>query len=97
MKLLITCIVLLVPLSVFAVTTGSSAGSAEQTDQHAEPTSHSSQANGGERVFKTNCARCHTPPMSLSPQITGTIVMHMRVRAHLSRRDEQLLLEYLAP
>jgi cytochrome c5 len=51
----------------------------------------------GERVFTTHCRRCHTPPMSLPPRITGTIIMHMRERARLSRGDEQLLLRYLAP
>ena len=51
----------------------------------------------GEEVFMANCSRCHIPPMSLSPRITGTVIMHMRVRARLSREDEQLLLKYLAP
>jgi cytochrome c5 len=51
----------------------------------------------GERVFMVNCARCHTPPMTLPPRITGTVVMHMRVRERLSRSDEQSLLKYLAP
>ena len=51
----------------------------------------------GEKVFMANCSRCHTPPMALSPRVTGTIVAHMRVRARLSRKDEQLLLNYLAP
>jgi cytochrome c5 len=51
----------------------------------------------GERVFMANCSRCHVPPMSITPRITGTIIMHMRTRARLSRRDEQLLLKYLAP
>jgi cytochrome c5 len=51
----------------------------------------------GEEVFKANCGRCHMPPMILSPRITGTVVMHMRVRARLSRQDEKLLLKYLAP
>jgi hypothetical protein len=44
-----------------------------------------------------NCSRCHTPPMSISPRITGTVIMHMRTRARLSRLDEQLLLKYMAP
>jgi mono/diheme cytochrome c family protein len=48
----------------------------------------------GERVFEQNCARCHNAPDGLSPRITGTIVRHMRVRANLSRHDEQLLLQY---
>jgi cytochrome c5 len=51
----------------------------------------------GEEVFKANCARCHTPPMSISPRITGTVIMHMRTRARLSRQDEKLLLKYMAP
>jgi len=51
----------------------------------------------GEQVFKSQCSRCHTPPMSISPRITGTIIMHMRARARLSRQDEQLLLKYMAP
>jgi cytochrome c5 len=54
-------------------------------------------AKTGEQVFMTNCSRCHLPPMSLSPRITGTVIMHMRVRARLSREDEKLLLNYLAP
>lgn len=54
-------------------------------------------AKTGEQVFMTNCSRCHVPPMSLSPKITGTVLMHMRVRARLSRDDEKLLLKYLAP
>ncbi len=53
--------------------------------------------NPGERAFQENCSRCHRPPMALSPRITGTVVMHMRVRARLSRKDEELLLKYLAP
>lgn len=51
----------------------------------------------GERIFRTNCARCHNPPMTLPPRITGTVILHMRVRARLSHADEQLLLKYLAP
>lgn len=51
----------------------------------------------GERVFVQNCARCHTPPEGFSPRISGTIVLHMRVRANLSARDEQELLRYFNP
>lgn len=57
---------------------------------------HTAQPTG-EEVFNNNCSRCHMPPMAISPRITGTIVMHMRTRARLSREDEQLLLKYLAP
>ena len=55
------------------------------------------EQKSGEQVFMQNCSRCHKPPMTISPRITGTVVMHMRVRAKLSREDEQALLHYLAP
>jgi hypothetical protein len=61
------------------------------------PSSPESGQKTGEQVFMENCSRCHKPPMTISPRITGTIVMHMRVRAKLSRQDEQALLRYLAP
>jgi mono/diheme cytochrome c family protein len=54
-------------------------------------------AQRGERVFADNCSRCHRPPMTIPPQATGTVIMHMRVRARLSSRQEQDLLRYLAP
>jgi cytochrome c553 len=63
----------------------------------AQAQSAATSADLGEAVFAANCARCHTPPMTLSPRITGTIVLHMRTRARLSRKDEKLLLQYLAP
>jgi hypothetical protein len=53
--------------------------------------------NQGERLFQMNCSRCHMPPMSISPRTTGTILMHMRTRARLSREDEQALLKFMAP
>ncbi|MCU1226244.1 MAG: hypothetical protein JWQ42_4337 [Edaphobacter sp.] len=51
----------------------------------------------GASVFQQNCSRCHRPPMSVSPRVTGAVIMHMRVRARLSQEDEQLLLKYMAP
>jgi cytochrome c5 len=51
----------------------------------------------GDDVFKANCSRCHMPPMSISPRTTGTIIMHMRTRARLSREDELKLLKFMAP
>jgi len=58
---------------------------------------HGAAADAGEKVFMANCARCHTPPMTLSPRVTGAVMQHMRVRARLSTKDQQLLLKYLAP
>ena len=51
----------------------------------------------GERVFKQNCFRCHAEPEGFSPSISGTIVLHMRVRASLSQREEKQLLQFLNP
>jgi hypothetical protein len=53
--------------------------------------------NQGERIFAVNCGRCHQPPMSIPPRVTGTIIIHMRTRARLSREDEQALLKFMAP
>jgi len=71
--------------------------------QNDQKPSTSNKSNGqtqevtGEEVFQANCARCHMPPMSIPQRATGTIIMHMRMRARLSRQDEQLLLKYMAP
>jgi hypothetical protein len=51
----------------------------------------------GEKKFQTHCGRCHNEPQQLPPAIAGTVLRHMRVRAMLSREDEQLILRYLAP
>lgn len=55
------------------------------------------QKDQGERVFKQNCSRCHNAPEEFPPRISGTIARHMRVRANLSRDDEQALLHFLNP
>jgi mono/diheme cytochrome c family protein len=51
----------------------------------------------GERVFAENCSRCHTAPDGFSERISGTILRHMRVRASLSKQEEQALLHFLNP
>jgi cytochrome c5 len=51
----------------------------------------------GEQVFEQNCSRCHNAPQGFSPRISGTIIRHMRVRASLSKEDEQALLRFLNP
>ena len=54
-------------------------------------------ADPAERVFQTNCSRCHYAPEGLSPRIIGTVVRHMRVRANLSAEEERMILSYLNP
>ena len=55
------------------------------------------QEDDGQRVFEQNCSRCHNAPEGFSPRITGTIVRHMRVRASLSKHDEEELLHFFNP
>jgi cytochrome c5 len=54
-------------------------------------------ANVGEVKFQQNCSRCHSAPQELSARITGTVVLHMRTRASLSKADAEAILKYLAP
>jgi cytochrome c5 len=56
-----------------------------------------SDEDDGQRVFEQNCSRCHNAPEGFSPRISGTIVRHMRVRANLSKEDEQKLLRFFNP
>ncbi len=75
---------------------------AQKDQQAAKQQTTSTHANNpkqseGERIFTQNCARCHTPPDGFSPRISGTIVLHMRVRANLSAHDEQELLRFFNP
>jgi cytochrome c5 len=51
----------------------------------------------GDRIFQQQCSRCHNAPEGFSPRISGTIVRHMRVRASLSKQQEQELLRFLNP
>ena len=67
-----------------------------ETKQPAAQQTHAAQP-GGEEVFSAHCGRCHVAPSSISPRTTGTVIMHMRVRARLSREDEIQLLKYMAP
>ena len=85
---------LIVPLSMLAGPARQANDAAPKASPHSASTSHE---DPGERVFLTNCSRCHAAPMSLSPRITGTVIMHMRTRARLSHEDERLLLKFLAP
>ncbi len=81
-------------VATLGVAAGQAAPAADKPSHRTNPVPASTE---GEKVFNANCARCHTPPMTLRPSVTGTVVAHMRVRARLTRKDEQLLLKYLAP
>jgi cytochrome c5 len=51
----------------------------------------------GDRIFQQQCSRCHNAPEGFSPRISGTIIRHMRVRASLSKQEEEELLRFLNP
>jgi mono/diheme cytochrome c family protein len=75
---------------------------AQKDQQGAKQQSTATPANNhkpseGERIFTQNCARCHTPPDGFSSRISGTVTMHMRVRAGLSEHDMQELQRFFNP
>jgi cytochrome c5 len=57
----------------------------------------STESAEGERLFQTQCSRCHIPPEDLSPREAKAVLRQMRVRANLTAEDERLILKYLAP
>jgi len=69
---------------------------ASASDKH-DKTTRPQSPTEGERAFRQNCSRCHDAPESFPPQISATIVRHMRVRANLSREDERAILKFLNP
>ena len=58
---------------------------------------HAANQDRGQKVFQQNCARCHNAPEGFAPSISGTVAMHMRVRAGLSDADVKALLKFLNP
>jgi cytochrome c5 len=84
-------------------------GLAQTEDSHETTSAHAGQQKAkntatpstherdGEQVFKQNCSRCHSTPQGFSPRISGTVARHMRVRAGLSKEDEQAILRFLNP
>lgn len=55
------------------------------------------QKADGQQVFEQNCSRCHNTPPGFSPSIDVAVARHMRVRAGLSKEDEQAILRFLNP
>jgi len=77
-------------------------GKASQHDAHSTASTYAKASNqaqqeDGDKVFQQHCSRCHTAPDGFSPRISGTVAMHMRVRASLSEREMQALLRFLNP
>jgi mono/diheme cytochrome c family protein len=91
-------IVLLSALAAPLLAQQTQAPTAAPAKQSPKASSHKAgYGSEGERIFAQQCSRCHTAPDGFSPHISGTIVLHMRVRASLSQHDEQELLHFLNP
>jgi cytochrome c5 len=93
---------LILTIAVLSVLGTLMAQSAPSTAHHGDTVrkdhpSATATASRGERVFQQNCSRCHNAPQSLPPQISGTVLRHMRVRASLSAADEKALLQFMNP
>ena len=66
-------------------------------NQALKSSAQESSQDDGEQVFQQHCSRCHTAPDGFSSRISGTVAMHMRVRASLSEREMKALLRFLNP
>lgn len=95
LKLFFAFVLLAGLLPVFAQTNASSKGGKGKQKSTAQ--ADSSEIAHGQEVFEQNCSRCHNPPRGVPPQITATVLRHMRVRASLSAADERALLRFLNP
>ena len=56
-----------------------------------------SDSESGDQVFHRNCSRCHKAPEGLPPSVSGTVALHMRIRAGLSEQEYRKLLAFLNP
>jgi len=86
-----------VSLALRAQNAGTGGPTPPAPDKSAPKNQAGQHASEGERIFAQNCSRCHTAPDGFSPHISGTIVMHMRVRASLSKHDTQELMRFFNP
>ena len=84
------------PLSSQTTDANSAATNANQKPAKVKSV-HTTQPRDGQQVFAENCERCHNAPQGFSPSISGTVVKHMRVRANLSKEDEQALMRFFNP
>ena len=87
-------------IGTIAVGASLAAGEAKSTPPQSpmNPSAKTAQmlaSSRGQQVFEQNCARCHNAPQGFSSNISGTIAMHMRVRANLSEADYKSLRQFL--
>jgi mono/diheme cytochrome c family protein len=69
----------------------------QSQDKAPQKAVHATNQDRGQEVFEQNCARCHHAPAGFPSSISGTVAMHMRVRAGLSDADYKALRQFLNP
>ena len=90
-------LVVLASSTVFGQSAQQSSSPAAQTIKTSASSVAQQHEADGSRIFEQNCSRCHNTPEGFSPRISGTIARHMRVRASLTKHDEEELLRFLNP
>jgi cytochrome c5 len=97
-------IVLGLPLLAVTLAIGASVANGQTDSPHQQSgnktsfkTASTASPDRGQQVFEQNCARCHNSPEGFSSGISGTVAMHMRVRAGLSDADYRALRRFLNP
>jgi cytochrome c5 len=90
-------LVLVVSIAALTFAADAHSGAPRHKAVASSPKSNNKDTAEGEKKFQTHCSRCHEAPQQLSPAIAKSVLRHMRVRATLSREDEQQILQYLAP
>jgi mono/diheme cytochrome c family protein len=96
-KYLSLCAFLLIALPALSHSASPAPAPAPAVKPAPDAAAQEMQLSQGQRLFRQNCARCHTEPQGFSPHISGTIMMHMRVRAGLSEKDQKAILRFLNP
>lgn len=94
---LVIALVLLAVLPAFSTRQETPQDKQTAASNHETSQKPSPDPSDGEKKFKQNCSRCHEAPVGFSPRISGTILRHMRVRASLSKQDEEDILRFLNP
>jgi len=94
---LVPAVICIAALPLLSQVVGTSSTPAGAAPNNVSPRPSAVHQSDGARKFAQNCGRCHNPPQGFSPRISGTITMHMRVRASLSKQDQEDILRFLNP
>ena len=77
---------------------GAAAAPAEPVSKRAAPQTQQPDPQWmieGEKRYRTNCGRCHQPPLKFPPRVMAMAVRHMRVRAMLTQDDMRYIVYYM--